>query len=312
MRILITAIGSMSAECAIKHLKDAGHFIVGCDIYPKEWHYETKLCDKFYRAPFATHEKEYIHFLLSLCEIDKLEYLIPLTDFEIDVINNSKELFEQKGITLCMQRSEILDVVRNKLKLYKTFYEDKIVPSLRTSLLSEMPFDFPLPCIAKPYNGRSSEGLIRNATEKQIVAIENKDVYIVQEQITGDIFTVDYVRYAKTGNDVAIPRKELLRTKNGAGLTIQTVSDSSLIMLASYIGNKLNINGCINMEFILNNGKYYLIDINPRFSAGIAFTICSGYNVVLNHLRCFNNEDIDKQIDIKEQIIIKKYDEVIF
>lgn len=66
------------------------------------------------------------------------------------------------------------------------------------------------------------------------------------------------------------------------------------------------------MEFILNNGKYYLIDINPRFSAGIAFTICSGYNVVLNHLRCFNNEDIDKQIDIKEQIIIKKYDEVIF
>lgn len=157
-----------------------------------------------------------------------------------------------------------------------------------------------------------AKDFIRNATEKQIVAIENKDVYIVQEQITGDIFTVDYVRYAKTGNDVAIPRKELLRTKNGAGLTIQTVSDSSLIMLASYIGNKLNINGCINMEFILNNGKYYLIDINPRFSAGIAFTICSGYNVVLNHLRCFNNEDIDKQIDIKEQIIIKKYDEVIF
>lgn len=42
MRILITAIGSMSAECAIKHLKNAGHFVVGCDIYPQEWHYETK------------------------------------------------------------------------------------------------------------------------------------------------------------------------------------------------------------------------------------------------------------------------------
>jgi carbamoyl-phosphate synthase large subunit len=55
-----------------------------------------------------------------------------------------------------------------------------------------------------------------------------------------------------------------------------------------------------------------LIDINPRFSAGIAFTTNSGYDVVLNHLRCFNNEDIDKQIDIKEQIIIKKFDEVIF
>lgn len=312
MRILITAIGSMSAECAIKHLKNAGHFVVGCDIYPQEWHYETKLCDKFYRAPFATHEEEYIHFLLSLCEINKLEYLIPLTDLEIDVINKSKKLFEEKGIILCMQRSEVLHIARNKLELYKTFYEDENVPSLRTSLLSEMPFDFPLPCIAKPYNGRSSEGLIRNATKEQIAVIKNKDVYIVQEQITGDIFTVDYVRCAKTGNDVAVPRKELLRTKNGAGLTIQTVSDPSLIQLTSYIGNKLNINGCVNMEFILNNDKYYLIDINPRFSAGIAFTTNSGYDVVLNHLRCFNDEDIDKQIDIKEQIIIKKYDEVIF
>lgn len=312
MRILITAIGSMSAECAIKHLKSAGYFIVGCDIYPKEWHYETKLCDKFYRAPLATHEEEYIHFLLSLCKINKLKYLIPLTDLEIDVINKSKYLFEQQGITLCMQKSEILDIVRNKLKLYQTFYEDKNVPSLRTSLLSEMPSDFPLPCIAKPYNGRSSEGLIRNATEKQITTIENKEIYIVQEQIAGEIFTVDYVRNAKTGNDVAIPRKELLRTKNGAGLTVQIVSNPSLIKLSSYIGNKLNINGCINMEFILNDGKYYLIDINPRFSAGIAFTTCSGYNMVLNHLHCFKNEDIDKQIDIKEQIIIKKYDEVIF
>ena len=48
----------MSAECVIKRLKAEGHFVVGCDIYPGEWHYETKLCDAFIKAPFATQEIE--------------------------------------------------------------------------------------------------------------------------------------------------------------------------------------------------------------------------------------------------------------
>jgi carbamoyl-phosphate synthase large subunit len=144
------------------------------------------------------------------------------------------------------------------------------------------------------------------------MAIENKENYIVQEQLEGNIFTVDYCRCANTGIDAAIPRQELLRTKNGAGLTIQTSSDNSLIKLVSYIGNKININGCVNLEFILNNGKYYLIDINPRFSAGVAFSVVSGYDMVVNHIRCFTNEDIDRQIAITPKIIIKKYQEIIY
>lgn len=311
MRFLITAIGSMSAECAIKQLKADNHFVVGCDIYPGEWHYETKLCDEFVQAPFATKEDEYISFLIDTCKKYSLTYIIPLTDLEIDVINRRRDKFEVENITLCMQEAEVLRVARDKYVLHKTFEGDENVPSIRTALLSELPEDFKFPCIAKPFNGRSSEGLLRNATREQVEAIENKDVYIVQEQIEGNILTVDYCRSYKTGIDSAIPRIELLRTKNGAGLTVKISSDEKLIKLVSYIGNKLNINGCVNMEFILNDDKFYLIDINPRFSAGVAFSVVSGYNMIKNHIRCFTGEDVDSQIKMKEQIIIKKYKEVI-
>lgn len=312
MRILITAIGSMSAECAIKRLKEKGHYVVGCDIYPKEWHYETKLCDAFLKAPFATREEEYIEFLITTCKIYNLSYIIPLTDLEIDVLNRQRKKIEDKKIVICMQTSSVLEVVRDKFKLSKFCEEDSNIPSVKTCLLSDLSDDFVFPCIAKPYNGRSSEGLLRNATLEQVMAIENKDVYIIQEQLDGNVFTVDYCRNSATGTDAAIPRQELLRTKNGAGLTIQTVPDVSLIKLVSYIGNQLNINGCVNMEFILNNGKYYLIDINPRFSAGVAFSVVSGYDMVINHIRCFCNEEVDPQIPVKNQIIIKKYEEVIY
>lgn len=301
----------MSAECVIRQLKSYGYFVCGCDIYPREWHYETKLCDSFFQAPYATQIDEYVHFLLDTCKRQNLKYIIPLTDIEIDVIDTKRDLFNKEGINLCMQTSSVLKIARNKYQLFKTFIDDPNVPSIKTFMIDEIPSGFSYPCIAKPFNGRSSEGLIRNASREQILAIPEKEKYIVQDQLVGDIYTVDYCRSAKTGQDVAIPRIELLRTKNGAGLTIQTINDLNLIRLSSYIGNKLNINGCVNFEFIRHNSDYYLIDINPRFSAGIAFSIISGYDMVLNHIRCFINHKIDEQIPIKEQILIKRYDEVI-
>jgi hypothetical protein len=70
----------------------------------------------------------------------------------------------------------------------------------------------------------------------------------------------------------------------------------------------------VNLKNVMycDDGKYYLIDVNPRFSAGVAFSVISGYDMIINHIRCFVNEEIDKQIPVKQQIIIKKYDEVIF
>ena len=311
MRILVTAIGSMSAECVIRNLKTMGNFVVGCDIYPRTWHYETALCDKFYQAPYATDKERYIRFLLDICAQNDLRYIIPLTDLEIDVINLYRGVFENSNITLCMQSSQVLAIVRNKYELYKYFESDSLVPSIRTCLLTQLNETMPFPCLAKPYDGRSSEGLIRNATKEQLLAIANKGKYIVQEQLEGDVFTVDFCRSELTGVKCAIPRQELLRTKNGAGLTIQTIADKSLMDLSLHIGDKLNINGCVNMEFIGKNGIYYLIDINPRFSAGIAFSVLAGYDMVNNHLNCFVGKDVDKQVDILENIMIKKYQEVI-
>ena len=98
MRFLVTAIGSMAAECTIKELKKEGHYVVGCDIYPGEWHYETRLCDVFAQSPYATKEEEYIFFLLKICHQYKLSHIIPLTDLEIDVINQHRKSFEKAGV----------------------------------------------------------------------------------------------------------------------------------------------------------------------------------------------------------------------
>lgn len=312
MNILITAIGSMSAECVISALIKQGHQIIGCDIYPSEWHYVSRLCNKVYQIPLATENQAYINALTTICLEQQIHALIPLTDIEIDILNKWRTHFINLNILLCIQSEYTLSIARNKYQLHHFFLEDKNVPSIPTYKASEIySAEIPLPCIAKPYNGRSSEGLMLLSTKEELSAVQFKENYIIQKFIKGAIYTVDYIRCQRTSEDFAIPRQELLRTKNGAGLTIQLSNNSILKELVSYIGNRLEINGCINMEFLYANEQFYLIDINPRFSAGIAFSYLASYDMINSHLNCFINKDIMPKIRYQETLMTKKYKEEI-
>lgn len=316
MNILVTAIGSMSAECVISSLKKEGHFVVGCDIYPGEWHYETKLCDKFKQAPLAK-SVEYIPFLLDLVRKYNIEYLFPLTDLEIDVLTNKRDLFLVEGCTICISSKETISIVRNKYNLYLFFKDDNFVPSIKSwntdeSLNSQDFYRFPY--IAKPCDGRSSEGLKKIVNQQELKNVLSQSNYLIQECVGGSVFTVDYVRQASTDKYLVIPRQELLRTPNGAGLTVKLINDDQLKQLTHYIGDKLNINGCVNMEFIYSeeSNSYFLIDINPRFSAGVAFSQYSKNPIIKNHIECFiNSKEIDNQYNYKEMLLSKRMKEEI-
>lgn len=308
LTFLVTAIGSFSADCVINTLKSNGHKVIGCDIYPSIWHAVSQDCDKVYQAPFATKEKEYIDFLLEVSENESVDYIIPLTDLEIDVINRNRLVFNDSHVSVLLQSENCLMIARNKLAMYELFKENEIV-SLPLSVSSEnLDLSFPLPAIAKPVDGRSSEGLMRITNLEQLTNVSKLSNYIVQEMLPGSVFTVDYVR-DKQGNDFLVPREELLRTKNGAGTTVRIVNDDKLRAIVSHIGHKLDIVGCVNMEFILNEGKYYLIDINPRFSAGVAFSNFVGFDMVTSHINAFLDKTINPKVEFKEQIITKRYKE---
>lgn len=308
MNILVTAIGSFSADCVIRTLKQNGHKVVGCDIYPSEWHAVSKDCDSVYKAPFATKEIEYISFLKEVCLKESIEYLCPLTDLEIDVLNRSRSEFSEINVVLCLQSEKCLAIARDKYAMYELFSNDNNINVPYSVSSEKLSLDFPLPAIAKPINGRSSEGLKRISSIEELNYIIGTDNYIIQECISGSVFTIDYVRDTN-GNDFAVPREELLRTKNGAGTTVRVVPDRQLKESVSYIGKMLGVVGCVNMEFISNGGKYYLIDINPRFSAGIAFSNYIGFDMVTSHFNSFLGKDILKPIEFSEQIICKRYNE---
>lgn len=307
MNILITAIGSFSADCVVQSLTRAGHRVIGCDIYPSEWHPVSKDCYKVYQVPFATEEDKYIEALLQICSAEHIDMLFPLTDLEIDVLNRHRVSFAMHNVHLCIQSEYCLSIARNKHEQAK-FFKGSIVNVPNTILVTDDISSMTFPAIAKPYDGRSSEGLHRLMSREDLSIIRNREKYIIQKQLSGSVYTVDYVRDT-CGNDFSVPREELLRTKNGAGTTVRITPSEKLRDMASFVGSRLYVVGCINMEFIDCDGKFYLIDINPRFSAGVAFSNCIGYDMVKNHLNAFLNLCIDSPVAFREQIIAKRYKE---
>lgn len=306
MNIILTAIGSMSANCVINKLHAGGHKVIGCDIYPYEWHNEASLCDVFKQAPKALSKDEYISFLLDLAEENNAQYIFPLTDLEIDVISSRLDDFSQHGVSICMPSLNTLAVVRNKYFLAEFFKDDVRVPSIPTyteNTISKLVY----PCVAKPRDGRSSEGLYYLQNPDQLAVIRDLGCYIFQEKVDGQVCTVDFVRDPQTGISYSIPREELLRTKNGAGIVVKVFHDKYLDSLVSYIGDRLGIIGVVNMEFIKTQKSYYLIDINPRFSAGIAFSCMSGYDFVTAHLNSFIGLPIPHMDGYQDGIRIKYY-----
>lgn len=93
--ILVTAVGSYSADIVIKTLKAHGHKVVGCDVYPKGWIADAYNVDVFYQVPYATEVDSYLKHIRRICDCHRIRYIIPLTDPEVDVLSREKKRLRQ-------------------------------------------------------------------------------------------------------------------------------------------------------------------------------------------------------------------------
>ncbi|OUQ47381.1 ATP-grasp domain-containing protein [Lachnoclostridium sp. An118] len=313
--ILVTAIGSFSADAVITTLQQHNYKVIGTNIYPKEWIANAIVVDCFYQVPLASEEKEYINTMLDICKKECVSYIFPLTDVEIDVFNKYRKVFEDIGVVLCMSSYETIITCRDKRKasdILKDIPGIHVIPEYREEDIKNESIKFPVIC--KKIDGRSSQGLkkINDAKELSLFIDNNElDMYVIQPFLKGDILTVDVVRDAERKNCVAIPRRELLRTLNGAGTSVHIIRDSELESLCEKIAEQLDINGCVNFEFIETDEKKYFLECNPRFSGGVMFTCMSGYDCILNHLRCFQGKEIARKGNIVLQYIARKYKECV-
>lgn len=321
--VLVTAIGSFSAAAVIRRYKEEGYRVLGCDIYPAEWIVASGEVEIFFQAPLATDPQAYQAFLSRVCRENHVDYLIPLTDVEVDAIQPWRQEAEALGVILCISGKDTIEICRDKRKLEEFLAPLGIcvtIPGQSLSDVTEREEDtgyelLEYPLVLKPRGGRSSQGLMRIQDSRQMrMAVEwcrkQAEDILVQPEIPGIVVTVDVVRNPLTGAVVSLPRREYLRTPNGAGTSVYVFQSRELEKQCRDIARALNIRGCVNFEFVEKGDKeWYFLECNPRFSGGVAFSCMAGYDMAGNHLRCFTGQEIETIREIPGQYLVKRYQE---
>lgn len=313
MNILVTAIGTFTADIVIKTLQASHHRVTGCDIHPKAWIADAYNVDRFVQVPRAAEKEKYSVFIKDLCRQYDIQYIMPLIDAEIDIFCSITNELQDCGVCVCISEPDITRLCRDKYLLNLYLEQENICPVIPTCLFAEADESIcRYPMVAKKRFGHSSEGLIliKNQNEFRYAReIIRDEEYILQPYIRGNILNADVVRDT-SGNIVCIARQDLLR-KGGMSISVEIIENPRLNETCAKLANLLKTTGASNFEFIETPEQLYLMEINPRFSGGIEFSHMAGYDVVSNHLRCFTGENIDKQISPKKMIISRKYEEYV-
>lgn len=316
INVLITAVGSNTALSVIKGLqkdKNQQYRIVGCDTSSKYEIPGTSFCNTFYQVPKAN-KKEYIPTLLNICKKENIVAIIPIHDYEVEKISKYKNKFLKQNIFPCTSDHKTIKTCNDKYLTYCFLQSNDLeIPTIiNNPTLEIVKRQFNYPVFVKPKRGCSSIDCYKVNSDKQLsVYLKMIKDPIVQTYLTGDKYVIDVLNDLNGNNIVSVPRIEY-SSKAGIGVKAMTVANKELINYGKLISEKLQIKGAANIEVFLKLDKIYLIEINPRFSAGSILTTVSGVNIHSMLVSLFLNQKIDKIVTWKSGVYMTRYWDEIF
>ncbi|MGN8647989.1 ATP-grasp domain-containing protein [Gracilibacillus sp. HCP3S3_G5_1] len=290
--------------------------------------------DKNYVIPHQT-EDNYIDSILSICKKEDIKCIIALNDWEVPSLSEYKEKFDDMDICLFSPDLTIVEKLRDKAK-----YRELLAPfdvkapisymnvEEATQGLEKKEVEYPL--IVKPRNGSASMGVefaynlddLQYAYDSAVREIldspldedsskEPEDNVIIQEVIEGDKFSLDIFNDLE-GNFVTSFVRKQLSMRGGDIDRCITVNTPELMEIGRKIGENLGHVGYINADVYYNGKDYYVIDINPRFGGGYAFSHRAGANIPSAIIAITLGKEIKEEwLTQKDGVELSRHDTVV-
>jgi len=265
----------------------------------------------------AVYADNYIDCVLDICLRHNVKAVISLNDLELPLLATNCERFESKGVTLIVSRQEVIDICFDKyctaeyvasigLNTPLTF----ININKAKEAITEGKLAFPL--VLKPRWGSGSIGIefvnemdeldegyamLLKKVKKSILATASQgDEYIlIQEKIEGQEYGMDVMNDLK-GNNRGVSVKKKLAMRAGETDKAQTVDNSEIRVIGRTLGENLKHIGNLDVDVFEKDGKYYVLELNPRFGGGFPFSYEAGVNFPKAIIEWLKGNEIDNSI----------------
>lgn len=271
------------ADTSEKNICSLSKYCVGSFVYPD---------------PFIE-EEAFINCLLDKIKELKPKVLLPTHDESVVIMRNISKF--PKDLIIPYATEEMLLTLANKAKATKIASDANVpVPKVYESVDEVDNF----PVVYKTVIGNSAKGVYfpKNRDElMKLTLLHKEEETLLEEWVEGTDYSVDCVRWDNFFKSSVY--HALVTKTDGGGTTTQReiVDVPELENYAKKLLDYVDFKGVCGLDFRYNpvNGKVAFIEVNARFTGGIATPIAAGFDIPWVIYKLALDGEYKEPIDIK-------------
>jgi len=308
IHLLMTGAGAPGAAGILQCLwQDPAVHITAADVNPHA--VGRFLTNDFITIP-AANDPAFADTLLSICREKDIHVLMPLVTKELIPLALRKNDFEMAGAKILVSSAASLEIANNKSRLYEFLQwrgmgvpAFKIVETVEQFREAVLELGYPEKNVCfKPsvsngsrgfrilseqmdeldllFNYKPSSTYLRLQDAIRILSSGVFPELLVSEYLPGEEYSVDCL--ADHGESKLIIPRSRQKMINGISVEGEFVNDESIISYCTQIIKELQLHGNIGIQVKRSaEGKFLLVEINPRVQGTIAAALGAGVNLPL-------------------------------
>lgn len=272
------------------------------------------VADQYYIVPRMKQEG-YWDSLIAICRKEDIHLVLPLQEEELLLIAQNKERFQEIGVIPIVSDYEKVLLCKDKYAL-NCRLEELGISAVPTTLAREFlkQTETVGEVFVKPRFGAGSINTFAVHSRRllEVLVEETEEELIVQPSIKGKEYGVDVYVDLISSEIITCFCKEKLRMRAGETEKSLSVINLQVEELVGKAVLALGLQGPIDVDVMEQDGKYYILEINPRFGGGYPHAYACGVSfpdyLVQNGVG--ENNPV-KRNEYPEGILAMKYSELI-
>lgn len=316
MNILFTSVGRRSylVRYFKNALKDKGEIhVINSDIHSPAFQF----ADKATVSPLI-YSQDYIPFLMQYCRDNSIRAIISLFDIDLPILSANKNILKKIGVNVIVADYQFVNICEDKWKTREFLAKyDILYPKTYLTLNSAQDAiisgEVHFPVIIKPRWGMGSIGLYEAKNNTELVVLykkakediiksylkyeSNNDLehsVIIQEKIEGQELGLDVINDLK-GDYILTSVKKKISMRAGETDCAVTIEDSKAEKIGKYIATLSKHPANLDIDLIVNDSGYYVLEMNPRFGGGFPFSYIAGVDLPKAIIRWLLGENVNKK-----------------
>lgn len=283
----------------------------------------------------SIYDPSYIKILKEIIQRHKIDAVISLNDLELPLLSKAKEEIESLGARVIVADEEAIKIAFDKWKTTQFLIANglncpKTFIDLNEAKAAIVKGELSFPLVLKPRWGSASIGIIfpedleeldlayrllRKQLKNTILsAASEQDTdhsILIQEKLQGKEYGFDVLNDFKQ-NYVGTFARQKLQMRSGETDKAISVIDPELEKIGHTIGTSLEHIGNLDADAFNCDGKYYVLELNPRFGGGYPFSHEAGMNTAAVYIEWLKGkDDIARFNNYREGIMFSKCDRLI-